>query len=180
LARKNFKAMVVKPLKYLIAYVNDFFLLLAGAACLSIIFNDKMANVPDGIVDLTLFFLGATIFTGFLNSFFTGKNFDKKFKDFLENSAEANDELFSPVLTAKILIQSRNIRTMFYAFPLVVPQISYKKRELYFKWFKGFDFKKNARRVDKFFSYLFISFAYLFFLLAALAILSKLTYWALY
>ena len=139
----------------LIGLFYNIFIFCVGVFVLFIPWVDTIQNFFEGMILVFLFVIGLAIMFMFINSFFTGKRFDKKFKDKLLSDPYINDEIYTLALPGSILINLRSIRAILYSFCMVFPNLA-SKYSRYRNWFNGYNFRENAGPIDLLFSYLFL------------------------
>lgn len=115
--------------------------------------NKPTSSAENLVASIGTTMLGLFLMIIVINSFITGKHFDKVWKQQLINDELAKKLFFSLVLSTKYSLVPRAKRGLIYASHVVLKNKS-KKNALSRQIFNGYDFRAMARGIDKIFSFL--------------------------
>lgn len=129
-------------------------------------------TIFDVFGNIAIFFMGLSSSVMLINGLFTGWHFDQMFKANLLGDKNIGNKIYAPGLSGKYLVRLRFARANLYAFCIVFPKWA-SRLPAYRGWFRGYDFRKNARWEDVLISYVFFVCVSLFVWLAVIAFIIK-------
>lgn len=134
------------------------------------IFPESENSFYSIIADYGLFFFGVTLLFYIINGWFTGIQFDTTWKEKLIQNKFARTIYWSMVFSNNYPLRSRMTRAAIYAFNIVQKNKT-KKNPASNAIFNGYDFRGNARFIDKVFSFAF-AYSFLLFVISLGAMLA--------
>ena len=114
-------------------------------------------------VNWSVFLIGVLLLSVLLVTYTVGFRFDKKFKEVFLSDKDLDSKLPLALTSPKFALSLRFVRATMYARNIVLPKGT-KKNWIQESWFHEYNFRKHARKIDIFSSYLF------FFVIAALVV----------
>lgn len=133
------------------------------AICITIPCQTESNNLFERTGSFGIFSLGFSMIFFVINGWFTGKQFDKTWKDKLLHNKFARTIYWDLLFSNNYPLHSRMRRAGIYAVNIVQKNKT-KKNIASRHIFEGYDFRGNARLVDKIFSFAFVYSLYLFIL----------------
>lgn len=162
----NFSKIKIK----LFIAVQAVMISLVVAICIVIPCQTESNNLYDFVGRLGIFSLGISTLLFAINGWFTGIHFDKTWKNKLINTTLARTIYWDLLFSSNCLLHSRMRRAAIYAFNIVQKNKT-KKNPASNAIFDGYDFRGNARFIDKVFSFAF-AYSFLLFVISLMAMLA--------